>query len=306
MDEAARWRDPAWLAGAETWIEQRLEEVGLIRVGRIEQPHVLPWSTVLRIPTERGPVWFKANQPGLRHEAVLVDLLAARRPDVVPPLLARDLASGWMLMADAGTPLRAITDEAAWLAVWREVLPRYAALQLESSADLPTMARAGVPAVSLESLPGRYAELLDLVGAERRFRDAVPEVERLCERLAGFGVADAVQHDDLHDAQIFVDAGTNRVLDWGDACLSHPFFTLSVTLEGVVSWGVADVEGSVDVRPFLDAYLAPFSEAYGCDLHPAVEPALRLGWVCRAVNGHVPGDEAPTLTRLRMFLDGRP
>jgi len=34
--------------------------------------------------------------------------------------------------------------------------------------------------------------------------------------------------------------------------------------------------------------------------------ALRLGWVCRAVNGHVPGDEERTFTRLRMFLDGRP
>jgi hypothetical protein len=42
------------------------------------------------------------------------------------------------------------------------------------------------------------------------------------------------------------------------------------------------------------------------DLTPAVEVALRLGWVCRAVNGHVPGQDAQTRTRLRMFLDGRP
>ena len=32
-----------------------------------------------------------------------------------------------MLQADAGTWLRAETDEGAWLAVWGDVLPRYAA-----------------------------------------------------------------------------------------------------------------------------------------------------------------------------------
>jgi hypothetical protein len=38
----------------------------------------------------------------------------------------------------------------------------------------------------------------------------------------------------------------------------------------------------------------------------AVEPALRLGWVCRAVNGHLLGGVDRTMTRLGMFLDGTP
>jgi hypothetical protein len=38
----------------------------------------------------------------------------------------------------------------------------------------------------------------------------------------------------------------------------------------------------------------------------AYAPALRLGWVCRAVNGHLPGQPEQTRTRLRMFADGRP
>jgi hypothetical protein len=95
-------------------------------------------------------------------------------------------------------------------------------------------------------------------------------------------------------------------MDWGDACISHPFFTLSVTLEGVLSWGLDDVENSVDTAPFRDAYLAPYVERHGGDLVAATKLALRLGWACRAVNGHVPGDATATETRLRMFLDGRP
>jgi hypothetical protein len=68
-----------------------------------------------------------------------------------------------------------------------------------------------------------------------------------------------------------------------------------------------DVENAVDTAPFRDEYLAPFAEAYpGLDLVAAVEPALRLGWVCRAVNGHELSDAEHTMTRLRMFLDRLP
>ncbi len=94
-----RWEDPAWVATAHGWIADRLGELGLIRTGEIEQPHVRDWSTAMRVPTDAGDVWFKANTEVLAFEAGLVALLAGRRPDVVPPLLAADPASGWMLMA---------------------------------------------------------------------------------------------------------------------------------------------------------------------------------------------------------------
>jgi hypothetical protein len=137
-------------------------------------------------------------------------------------------------------------------------------------------------------------------------------VQSLCDKLAAYGVPETIQHDDLHDGQVFVRhrAGddvpeSNVVMDWGDACVSHPFFTLSVTLEGVIAWGVDDEEDSEEVGPYRDAYLAPFSEVHDSDLASAVDVALRLGWACRAVNGHVPGDDDRTRTRLTMFLGGR-
>lgn len=300
------WEDPAWLAAAHAWIDDQLSGLGLTREGEMASTHVTPWSTVLRVPTTSGPVWFKANSPQSRHEASVTAILAARCPDLVPALLASEPVTGWMLQADAGQWLRAATEESAWLDVWADVLPRYAELQLASRADHEALRAVGVPEVTLESLPGRYVEILDVVGAEPRFREALPEVERLCEELASFGLPDTIQHDDLHDGQIFLADGRAALLDWGDACLSHPFFSLSVALDGVIAWGLRDVQDSVDVRPLRDAYLAPFREEYGDGLVPAVDIALRLGWVCRTVNGHVPGDDAHTLTRLEMWLRGSP
>jgi hypothetical protein len=185
------------------------------------------------------------------------------------------------------------------------VLGLCAAVQLDLTDSVDTMLGLGVPDLRLATLPEKYERFVTGLDAEPRFRRATGYVAELSEALAGYGIDETIQHDDLHDGQVFVKDGRHLLMDWGDACISHPFFTLSVTLEGVIAWGLDDVEGSVDTVPFRDAYLQPFAERYDVDLAAAAEVAVRLGWACRAVNGHVPGEDKATLARLRMFLDGR-
>jgi len=302
---SSRWRDPLWLTGAHAWIETELARLDLRSTGEIEQPHVYPWSTVLRVPTAQGDVWFKANEDSLRYEAALVTLLSARRPDCVPPLLGADLERGWMLMGDAGTPLRRLQAEERDLVRWLDVLPLYAGLQRDLTGDVDELLAAGVPDLRLATLPDAYERFVAEVDVEERFRAAAPHVAELCAQLGAYAIPETIQHDDLHDGQVFVRDGRYLLMDWGDACVSHPFCTLSVTLEGVLAWGVDDVENSVDTAPFREAYLAPWVERVDGDLVAACDVALRLGWAARAVNGHVPGEEGATQARLRMFLDGR-
>ncbi len=303
--DPSRWQDPDWHDAAHSWIGAELSRLGMSAAGPVEQPHVYPWSTVLRVPTTDGVLWFKANDASLRHEAAVVDVVAARRPDAVPPVLARDLDQGWMLMADAGESLRTVVPREGSLDRWLTVLPLYAGVQLDLQPDVDRLLAAGVPDRRLASLPAQFDELVHRIDVEPRLRRATTQVEELCSALAEHGLPELLQHDDLHDGQVFVRDGRHLLMDWGDACVSHPFFTLSVTLEGVLAWGLDDVEGSVDTTPYLEAYLAPYADRYAGDLVAAARLALRLGWVCRAVNGHVPGDDDQTRTRLRMFLDGR-
>jgi hypothetical protein len=90
---------------------------------------------------------------------------------------------------------------------------------------------------------------------------------------------------------------------------------MSVTLEGLLAWGLDDVEGSEDIAPYRDAYLEPFRDfAAWSELQAAHEIALRLGWICRALNVHrfASGLPAPYRDehldgvglRLRMLLAG--
>jgi len=314
------WTDARWLAGVKDWLAQQLEELGLRPTGPVEQPHVRPWATVLQIPTTAGDVWFKANFPLLAYEAAVVSLLAARRPDFVPGLLATEVERGWMLMADGGERLREVVERERDLGRWLDVLPRYGRLQIDIAEDRDRLLDLGLPDRRLETLAGQYEDLIGRVGTltddeSRRLRALVPTIAELCERLASTGVPETIQHDDLHDGQVFVREGRYLFFDWGDACVSHPFFSMSVTLEGQLAWGLDDVEGSEDTAPYRDAYLEPFRGfAAWSELQGGHEIALRLGWICRALNWHRFASGLPTPyreehlqgvgLRLRMLLAG--
>jgi hypothetical protein len=248
-----RWTDPAWLEEAHAWIRSHVQPVG-----EIEQPHVRPWSTVMRVPTADGHVWFKANTEALRYEAALVSRLAARRPDAVPPLIAADLERGWMLMEDAGRTLRSVIAEERSLDRWLDVLPLYAGVQIDMAGEAEELVTLGVPDLRLVTLAEQFERFLDglageLGDEEARLRERLPWIRQACDELASYGIPETIQHDDFHDAQVFVHDGRHLLMVWGDACVSHPFFTMAVTLEGVIGWGLDDEEGAEDLGPHADA-----------------------------------------------------
>ena len=296
-----QWRSPDLVDCVHRWIDERLGELGIERTGDIEQPHVEEWSTVMRVPTADGTVWFKANHEPLRHEAALTALVAARAPDRVPAMLAFDAGTGWMLMRDAGRRLREVVAEERSLARWHDVLDAYARVQLACEDDVDALLALGVPDRRLAALPDAYAALLAELGGPDEGWPTSERVAELCRELTTYGIRETIQHDDLHDGQVFLGEGTHLLLDWGDSCVSHPFFSLSVTLEGVVAWGLDDVAGSEELGPYVESYLRPYRQRYDGDLVAAAALAMRLGWVCRAVNGHLPADPAMTRTRLQMY-----
>jgi Phosphotransferase enzyme family len=300
VQRVSEWTDAGWLAEAHAWIRGHVEVTG-----EIEQPHVRPWSTVLRVPTADGCVWFKANGAAEWHEAALVQVLARERPDAVPPLLAVDVERGWMVMADAGERLREVVARERSLARWLDILPLYASVQVDLARRAQDLVDAGVPDLRLALLPAKFGAFLDEVGDQldddglvARLRQRVGWVREACAELASYGIAETVEHNDLHDGQVFLRDGRYALMDWGDACVSHPFFSLSVTLQGFLSWGLDDVEESEPIGPYAAMYLEPYGGAPGIDL----DKAMRLGWACRSVNGHLPDDLDSTRARLRMFL----
>jgi hypothetical protein len=285
-----RWLDPDWRAEAERWIRGQVGEPA----GAIEQPHVRWWSTVMRVPTATGDLWFKAAAPVDAFEPRLTVLLGDLFPERVPEVVAADLERGWMLMRDGGTRLRELVHGPADLGRWEELLPRYAELQLALAPRADELLDLGVPDLRLARIPDELARLLDdepalLVGQEdgltpdelARIRGAQGEVAELCGRLAAHGIGETLQHDDLHDGNVFVRDGRGLVFDWGDSCVSHPFHTLVVTLRSS-AYRLGDEPGSPELVRLRDAYLQPF----GPGIEDAFALAQRTGTLARALAWH--------------------
>ncbi len=313
-----RWLDPSWRAEAEAWIRERVEVAGAI-----EQPHVYPWSTVLRVPTAEDPLWFKATTQEVHgFEPRLTEILAKTRPDRVTELVEIDAGRAWMLMRDAGTRLREL--EPPDLGAWETILPRYAELQIAVAPKAAELLALGVPDQRLAGLPGKVEALLDddralMLGesvelspeGRDELRRRLPELRALVQRLEAFGIPETIQHDDLHDGQVFVRDGHSRILDWGDSCISHPFHTLTVTLRAL-AWRHGIQPGSEQLLRLRDAYLEPFgAPAAAADL------AYRTGTLGRALAWHRyvsaaapeerdPEDAESVPYGLRLYLEAGP
>jgi hypothetical protein len=285
---AIGWADPTFLDQAEAWIRAQVP----VR-GRIDQVHVQWWSTVLRIPTADGPLWFKAVAPEATFEVSLTAFLADRRPDLLPALVAADPAVGWMILSHGGVRLR---DANETVEDWEAILPRYAELQIGLAADVERLVAMGVPVEDLGSLPDRVEHLLageeflmldqpdGLSSADRgRLQGLASAIRALCVELASFGIPETIQHDDLHGGAVLVKDGQHRIFDWGDTCLSHPFHSLTVLLRAT-AWKLGLEPGGPELLRMRDAYLEPFT-ALGsrADVLAAAAIAYRTGTLGRAL-----------------------
>jgi hypothetical protein len=232
-------------------------------------------------------MYFKEPVPSLAHEARLIEILAGRRPELVTEVLVAD-GRGRMLMRDGGVQLSKLLEEKLELRYWEEALPVYAELQIDSALNAEELVAAGAFDRRAAVLPAIYDELLGscpyglTTEESERLRELVPEVAAVCAQLASHSILETIQNDDFTDGSIFLRGGSYRFLDWGDACVSHPFFTLTVTLRVIeIRHGLPAESG--EIERIRDAYLEPFTRFEPRETLAALAgPARRVGQICRA------------------------
>jgi hypothetical protein len=301
------WTDVAFRDEITAWARAAIDAAGRRVTGPIEQPHVRPWSTVFRIPTDAGPLWCKALGSGTAHEAPLLEAFTAWGIAGVPALVAVDVERAWLLLEDGGPTLRSTRPDGTGdhdLSAWERILPKYAALQRATEPHIDELLALGVPDGRPEALAPTLIGLLDAdelwaqelldeqtgddedrIDAEatrRRLRDLVPWVRDAATTLAGSGIAATIQHDDLHGGNILVDREHVRFFDWGDAVVAHPFGTLTVTLNSIAYRLGTEADDPV-LSGVRDAYLAEWSDVRpAAELVPVLEIARDLGRIARA------------------------
>ncbi|GAA3740794.1 phosphotransferase [Plantactinospora mayteni] len=279
-----------WRAESDAWITGRLAERGIAGTGPVHTVRVRAWSIVRRVETSAGRMWFKANVPGNGFEAAVVEALAGWVPDLVVPPLAVDRDRGWLLGPDGGTILRETAAGRPGPVRWAELLRTYAGLQRAVAPHADRLVGLGVPDLRPARMPAALAGLLadPTVRLAEPHRAALvtllPEYDCWCADLANDGLPASIQHDDLHDGNVFVGAAGMRFFDWGDACLAHPFGSLLVAL-GVAADQLGVDPAGPELSRLRDAYLEPWTDLRDrADLRHSVRLALRVAKVGRAVS----------------------
>jgi hypothetical protein len=262
-------------AAAEDWIRAHVPVAGAIELARER-----PWATVLRVPLADGVGWFKACAPVQAFEPRLSAGLYARWPDRVAGVLGHDEERAWLLLADAGTPLAESGNSPE---TWLVALPRYAELQRGEAAYAPEHLAHHVPDLRVATMPARYEDLLrhdlPIEPVEiARLREFASRFTELCDELAAYGVPETIQHDDLHMLNVYAKGNQLRLLDWGDACISHPFASLVVTFRFLEEVNRLPPSDPWYTR-LRDAYLEP----WGNGMTGAFTLALRVGAFAHAI-----------------------
>jgi hypothetical protein len=271
-ENIAAWNQPQWHTAAHDWIRSQLASQQITVNGTIEQIHLQPWSTVLRVPTSIGNVFFKASVAILAHEAGFTEFLANLKMDCLPQLLAVDATRGWMIMRDGGNRLRETLIAQPDMARWEELLPIYADVQIELSKHLPRIEKLNIPNCSLVRLPELYQSILEqqdwfridmengITATEyQKLNDLLPVITAKCQQLVSYNIPASIHHGDLHDGNIFYNDGQYIFFDWSDSTITHPFFSLRTAyVSAEIRFNLE--ENAPILNRLRDAYLIPWRE----------------------------------------------
>jgi hypothetical protein len=260
------WYRPGWFDDAERWIRQQTERLGL----RLEHPpqQLRSWqrSAIIRAGTSAGDLYFKAVPPVFAAEPILTLALAESRPEHLPAIVATEPQRHWLLMRDVGSATLDSIDE---IERWEAALRDFARLQIASSREVPRLLAEGVPdrrlgwlARRIEALFADHAAMLPdrpagLSPAQiTRLQSLIPEVRRLCHMLATYPLPATVEHGDFWPGQIVVNGERSIFIDWSDASVAHPFFSMLFFLVESEDYFPKQRDTRMRLR---DAYLEPWT-----------------------------------------------
>lgn len=262
-----------------------------------------PWATVLKAPTTRGIVWLKAAGAGTASEIRLYELLARVAPARVLLPLAIDLERDWLVLPDGGPVLGQLFSGDRLVDALADVIPQYAQLQLALMPHAEEMVTLGVTDMRAPIMPARFEQALTAV---RGFleRDGSPDdwhqyraLQALrepfhdwCRQLAAAPVGASLDHNDLHQWNIFVTTSETgleaRFYDFGDSVVSHPFASWLV-VESALSHFLEAAPDDPRILRVRDAYLEAFGEfAPHGELVSALEQASKVARVARVLTWH--------------------
>lgn len=228
------------------WAQDYLVRNGYVIEGFPELIRAMPWSIVTRFSTSKGSIYLKEMAPLFSLEPTLIRNLSEWDEDSVPKVIAINKDLHCFLMEDAGMQLSKHLKTKFQMDLLAKAVTMCSNSQYKAVNHVDVLLSIGVLDWRLAKLPNLYLHLLNqeailqddgLTAAEiKRLHTLHPTVLMLCERLSQYKIPETLEHTDFHDSNILIKNGHLTIGDWGDAVISHPFFSLASYLNSVTRY----------------------------------------------------------------------
>lgn len=254
------WYTPGWHERAHAWLRRTLgPEV------RAEQLRSWQRSALLLATAGERRYYLKGVPPFFAHELPLSAWLAERFPALCPAVEAMAPDAGLLLLREApGTPL---LDQQPALALCAAALRRCAELQIATLPHAAELQALGLPVRDEAWLCGGLDDLLEDARSLRsgsatgmsaeeveQLRARGPALHAACAQLAACALPLALEHGDFGAWQILAEGEQLTLLDWSDAGLANPLFSLA----GFLSELPPALDEPAAREQLIAAYLEPW------------------------------------------------
>lgn len=264
---------PGWLGDLFIWTQEQVAPLGLRLAGGFRQLNASPTFSLIRLETDAGALWFKATGEPNTHELPVSLSLARLFPRHVPRMLGIHPAwNGWLTAEVSGTEL----DQTAECALWERAAEQLAELQIESIGRGSELLEAKCKDLRIrrlvEQIDPYLARMAEFMAAQEKASPAPLSTSELssltqglresCSLLQSVGLPDTLGHIDFNPGNILVSQDRCVFVDWAEACVTNPLFTLEYLRQHL---GRSALQETPAVERVTAAYLRPWMSFHSLD-----------------------------------------
>jgi phosphotransferase family enzyme len=253
-----------WFSELRNWIESVVEPIGLHVNGRFQQLSAGASFSLIRFETDGPALWFKAVGEPNQREFTITCLLAQLFPEYLPRILGRRTDwNGWLSREAPGKLLSDVQERV----LWEQASASLAKLQIQSidrgSQILGAGARdLGAAALSklIQPFISVAAQLMDRQTKvppsilDRKDLSALADsLQSAVDATKAISIPETIGHLDLNPGNIAASQNRCAFLDWAEAYVGNPLFSLEYLLQH--AWRAFGEESDIRTK-MIAAYSA--------------------------------------------------
>jgi len=222
-----------WMGRVQEWI-RTLAPVDLYEFDQFNGSETF---SLVKFITSTQPLWFKAvGKPNIREFSITL-LLSRLFPGYVPKILGSDpLINGWVMKGAGDSTLR----ESNEIDEWSQAARLLAQLQVESISHTTELLKAGCHDRRFDVLKRLISPFFDVMAelmqrqtktdpaplTRHELSDLASDIAEALDNLDHFGIPVTLGHGDCGPGNIVIEHGGCVLIDWAEAYVGCPFFTL--------------------------------------------------------------------------------